>query len=72
MSLDKLKSEKPLTITVQDASVIMGVTPRFLQVALQQGRFPFGTGVEMDRWAYYINTERFLLYMCGSDLSLSK
>ena len=68
MTLNELKRERPLTITVKDAAEIMGVNPRFLQMALQQQRFPFGTGVEMDRWAYYINTERFLLYMEGADL----
>ena len=68
MTLEELKQKRPLTITIKEASEIMDVNPRFLQLALQQGRFPFGAGVEMDRWAYYINTERFLLYMSGADL----
>lgn len=49
--------------TVQDASAIMGVTPRFLQMALQQEKFPFGIGVKMDKWSYYINANRFYEYM---------
>lgn len=65
MTIDQLEKEKPATLTVQEAAAIMEVTPRFLQLALQQNKFPFGIGVEMDRWAYYINTERFLLYMKG-------
>ena len=68
MTLKELDEKRPFTITVQQAAEIMDVTPRFLQLALQQGRFPFGTGVEMERWAFYINTERFLLYMKGVDL----
>lgn len=56
---------RPIKISIKEASEIMGVTPRFLQMALQQGRFPFGTGVEMEQWAYYISTERFIKYMIG-------
>lgn len=56
---------RPIKISIKDASEIMNVTPRFLQLALQQGRFPFGVGVEMEQWAYYINTERFIQYMLG-------
>lgn len=67
MTLQELlnTNPRPAKLSVKDASEIMGVTPRFLQMALQQGRFPFGTGVEMEQWAYYINTERFVKYMIG-------
>lgn len=67
MTLQELIETKPrpIKISIKDASEIMGVTPRFLQMALQQGRFPFGAGVEMEQWAYYINTERFITYMIG-------
>jgi hypothetical protein len=68
MTLKELEEKRPFTISVQQAAEIMDITPRFLQLALQQGRFPFGVGVEMGRWTFYINTERFLLYMKGSDL----
>lgn len=68
MTLKELEEKRPSTITVQEAAEIMGVTPRFLQLALQQGRFPFGVGVEMGRWTFYINTHRFILYMEGADL----
>lgn len=50
-------------LTIQDASEIMGVTPRFLQMALQQDKFPFGVGVRMGKWSYYINANRFYEYM---------
>jgi hypothetical protein len=68
MTFEQLIQEKPQTITIQEAAAIMGVTPRFLQLALQQNKFPFGIGVEMERWAYYINTERFIHYMKATDL----
>lgn len=71
MTLQELINMKPrpVKITIRQAAEIMGVTPRFLQLALQQGRFPFGVGVEMDAWAYYINTERFIRYMTGQELT---
>lgn len=67
MTLQDLMESKPrpAKISIRDAAAIMGVTPRFLQMGLQQERFPFGTGVEMEQWAYYINTERFIMYMTG-------
>jgi len=59
-------------IPVQVAAPIMKVTPRFLQMGLQQGRFPFGIAVEMGRWAYYINTKKFVDYMTsGLDSQVS-
>ena len=39
-----------MKLTIKQAAAIMDVTPRFLQMELQQGRFPFGVGVEMDSW----------------------
>lgn len=65
MTLDELKEKRPPKISVQTAAKIMGINARFLQMALQQGRFPFGTAVKMKQWAYYINTERFITYMTG-------
>lgn len=68
MTLQELVETKsrPMKLTVRDAASIMDVNPRFLQMGLQQGRFPFGVGVEMDQWCYYINTERFIKYMQGA------
>lgn len=70
MTLEQLKKERPPKIPVVVAAKIMDKTPRFLHLALQDGRFPFGTAVWMGgRWSYYINTERFIKYMEGSDMS---
>ncbi|MFA5306936.1 MAG: hypothetical protein WC365_05820 [Candidatus Babeliales bacterium] len=68
MTLEDLENTNPEIITVKEAASIMKVTPRFLQVALQQDKFPFGVGVHMGDWEFYINTTRFVLYMEGSDL----
>lgn len=63
LTLNQIEKTKPLKLTIKEASEIMDVTPRFLQLALQQNRFPFGVAVEGERWVYYINTERFIHYM---------
>lgn len=71
MTLEQLKKEKPPRISVAVAAKIMGVTPRFLHLGLQNNRFPFGTAVKFDkRWSYYINTERFIQYMEGKDMRM--
>jgi hypothetical protein len=70
LTLQDISQQRPPKLTVQQASKIMGVTPRFLQVSLQHERFPFGTGVKVNkRWSYYINTERFLSYMQAKDMA---
>ena len=56
---------RPVKISVEQASEMMGVTQQFLRIGLQQERFPFGVGVKMAGWAYYVNTERFIQYMQG-------
>ncbi len=59
----------PDKITVPEAAATMGVTPQFLRVCLQQGRFSeFGVAVKMKRWAYYINPKRFRNYMAGRNM----
>ena len=56
-----VKQDKP--ISVPEAAAALGISPQFLRLGLQQGRFPFGTAVKMKRWAYYINSERFYAYI---------
>ena len=58
-------------ISVEEAARIMGVTPKFLRMGLRLGRFPFGTAIQTPggRWSYYINAERFRLYMAGEDMA---
>ena len=69
MTLQDLLNTNPrrVKLTVKQAAAIMDVTPRLLQMGLQQGRFPFGVGVEMDSWVYWISSERFIKYMTGGE-----
>ncbi len=62
-TLEELEEKKPLTISVPTAAKIMGVTPKFLQVALAEDKFPFGTGIKLEQMAFYINCEKFIKYM---------
>lgn len=66
MDLNDLRSKT--NMTVQEAAAIMGVSPQFLRAALLQDKFPFGVGVKMIQNEFYINVERFILYMEGADL----
>lgn len=68
MTLQELEQNPPLTLSVPDAAELMGVSPKFLRAALLQNKFPFGVSVEMLQNEFYINTQRFLLYMKGADL----
>ncbi len=54
-------------LTVNEAAYLMGVTPQFLRLGLQQGRFPFGTAVKMKRWSYYVNSKKFYNYIQGQE-----
>ena len=53
----------PRPITLPEAAELMGVTPQFLRLGLQQGRFPFGAAVKFKRWAYYINSAQLHDYI---------
>ncbi len=64
-TLEELKEKHPVKTPIQVAAKFMEVTPRFLQVGLQQGRFNFGVAVEMKNWSYWVNTIRFINYMKG-------
>lgn len=65
MTMHEIKQTQPLTLSVPDAAETMGVSPKFLRAALLQNKFPFGVSVKMSQNEFYINTERFLLYMEG-------
>ena len=50
-------------LAVKDVARVLGVTPQFLRLGLQQGRFPFGAAVKFKRWAYYINSAQLHDYI---------
>jgi len=69
--INMYEDDRPAKLKITEAAAMMDVTPRFLQMGLQHGCFPFGCGIEMTEWAYYINTERFIRYMTGQPLTFS-
>ena len=43
-------------MTVEEASKVLGMTPQFIRIGLQQERLPFGVAVKTseNRWTYHI------------------
>ena len=56
-------------MTVSDAAKQLGMNTQTLRLALQQGKFDFGTAIKTseNRYTYYINPMRLKLYMEGRD-----
>ncbi len=53
-------------MTIFDCALMMGKSPQFVRIGLQNGVFPFGFAVKMSsKWCYYINDVRFNKYMEG-------
>ena len=68
MTLEELERARPPRVSVPEAAKIMGVSPQFRRLGLQQGKYPFGEAVKMKHWRYNINTERFICYMRAKDM----
>lgn len=50
------------------AAKLLGVTPQFLRVALQQNKFEFGVAIKQSsRWTYYINESMLMNYIGGKE-----
>lgn len=51
-------------MTVKQAAELMGVSPQFIRVALQQKELPFGAAVKVgkERYTYYISPKKFTEY----------
>ena len=51
-------------MTVKQAADLMGVSPQFIRVALQQKELPFGAAVKVgkERYTYYISPKKFTEY----------
>lgn len=53
-------------VDIKEASEILGCTQQFLRVALQQGKFPFGSAVKTSsEYTYYISRGRLEAWMKG-------
>ena len=51
-----------------EAAVILNVSPQFVRVAMQQGKLPIGTAVQMSsKWTYHIS-EKLLAGYSGKDI----
>lgn len=52
-----------------EAADILGVSPQFIRIAMQQGKLPIGTAVQMSsKWTYHIS-EKLLAEYSGKDIS---
>lgn len=51
---------------IKEAAAVLGVHEQFLRIGLQQGRFPFGFAVKMQKhWSYFIYEDKLLAWMKG-------
>lgn len=51
-----------------EAAVILNVSPQFIRIAMQQGKLPIGTAVQMSSiWTYHIS-EKLLAEYSGKDV----
>ena len=50
------------SMTIAEASALMGVSRQFIRVGLQKGILPFGYAVQIsaDRFTYFISRQKFL------------
>lgn len=55
---------------VSEAAKQLGMNPQTLRLALQQGKFPFGTAIRTSekRYVYFIHEQRLIKYMEGRDI----
>jgi hypothetical protein len=55
------KHEETRTMTIEEASMLMGVSKQFVRVGLQKGILPFGYAVQIssNRFTYLISRQKF-------------
>lgn len=52
------------TISVKEASKLMGKSEQFIRVGLRNNRLPFGVAVQLSsQWTYYISPKLFYEYI---------
>ena len=55
-------------ILLTEAAAILNVSPQFVRVAMQQGKLPIGTAIQMSSiWTYHIS-EKLLADYSGKDI----
>lgn len=61
---DFLEEMDSRTISVKDASKLMGKSEQFIRVGLRNNRLPFGVAVQLSsQWTYYISPKLFYDYI---------
>lgn len=64
MNVQEILKDYPVNLPINVAAQIMGKTQMFLRCGLRADKFPFGTGVLIDKeYSYFINTKNFLKYL---------
>lgn len=57
-----------MKIRPEDAAIIIGASPQFVRIAMQQGKLPIGTAIKMSSiWTYNIS-EKLLADYSGKDI----
>lgn len=53
--------EETMTMSIAEASMLMGVSRQFVRVGLQKGILPFGYAVQISskRFTYFISRQKF-------------
>lgn len=55
-------------ILTAEAAAILNVSPQFVRIAMQQGKLPIGTAIQMSSiWTYHIS-EKLLADYSGKDI----
>ena len=49
-------------LMIQEAAALMGVSPQYVRIGIQQGVLPFGVAVKVggNRYTYYISPAKFM------------
>ena len=55
-----MESNSSNRISVEQAAKLLGASPQFIRIGLQQGKLDFGMAVKMARyWTYVITKQKF-------------
>lgn len=59
-----LEEMEAKTISIKEASKLMGKSEQFIRVGLRNNRLPFGVAVQLSsQWTYYISPKLFYDYI---------
>ena len=55
----EIQADENINLPVNVVAKLMRKSPKFVQQGLQQGRFPWGYAVKLNRWDYWISSIKF-------------